>query len=141
MLQITTGSASSPSGGGIGMGARPPLARLRSFVGSGPSDGLLSNLLVRHDGNVSAAANAYFEDRAAAEAAPAPSSRRAPLLTDGQREDRVDHLRDRLLAAGRALSSADMRAMLERVDFDVDEAMRAGAPAASTSEGSIRELL
>ena len=119
----------------------PPLARLRSFVGSGPSDGLLSNLLVRHDGNVSAAANAYFEDRAAAEAAPAPSSRRAPLLTDGQREDRVDDLRDRLLAAGRALSSADMRAMLERVDFDVDEAMRGGAPAASSSEGSIRELL
>ena len=110
-------------------------------MGSGPSDGLLSNLLVRHDGNVSAAANAYFEDRAAAEAAPAPSSRRAPLLTDGQREDRVDDLRDRLLAAGRALSSADMRAMLERVDFDVDEAMRAGAPAASSSEGSIRELL
>ena len=33
-----------------------------------------------------------------------------------------------------------MRAMLERVDFDVDEAMRTGAPAAS-SEGSIRELL
>ena len=45
------------------------------------------------------------------------------------------------LLTGRALSSADMRAMLERVDFDVDEAMRAGAPAASSSEGSIRELL
>ena len=30
---------------------------------------------------------------------------------------------------------------IDPLDFDVDEAMRAGAPAASSSEGSIRELL
>ena len=49
----------------------PPLACAHSWAAG---HGGLSSLLVRHDGSVSAAANAYFEDRADAEAAPAPSS-------------------------------------------------------------------
>ena len=37
-----------------------------------------------------------------------------PPQSDGEREERIDALRDRLLAAGRAASTAELRTMLER---------------------------
>ena len=59
-----------------------------------------------------------------------------PPQSDGEREERIDALRDRLLAAGRAASTAELRTMLERApDYDVDAAAEAaGLPPASAAE-------
>ena len=58
-----------------------------------------------------------------------------PPQSDGEREERIDALRDRLLAAGRAASTAELRTMLERApDYDVDAAAEAaGLPPASAA--------